>query len=144
MSDVAAVALRPVGNKDFVLVQLHPPGAKIMLHNGTAEEIIALLRAVAVEGFGVRLLLHSGVEGLDNGRRQGPGHVTDGELDDFPVRVGLAVSTDAPGHLAEEIAAGQLQVVVVDVCHENHSLSFKSAAAAAALVIRRSIASLVR
>ena len=57
------------------------------------------------------------VHSLDDSRGQGAGHVADGQPDDLGAGVGGGVGGDPAVDLGEEVAAGQLQIVLVDVGH---------------------------
>ena len=115
--DVAAVALGAVGDEDLIGGDVHTPGPVVVLGNGLPQEVVALLRAVAVEPLGGGHLVHRPVHGGGDGGGQRPGHVADAQPDQLPVRVGLAVGGHPPGDLGKQIAAGQLVVIGIDVCH---------------------------
>src|SRR5699024_8701815 len=86
--DVGQVALGAVADEDLVRLQLDAVPGVIALHS-LAEEVVALLGAVAVEARGGAHLGHSVLHGLDHAARQGPGHVPDAQPDDLALRVGF-------------------------------------------------------
>src|SRR5690606_30946941 len=111
--DVAAVALGAVGDEDFVGGDRAAAGGEIVLGNGFAQEGVALLGAIALEGGAVGHLVHAGVEGLDAGLRQGLGDVADAEADDRLVGIGGGEGVHALGDVGKEVAGLELQVVLV-------------------------------
>ena len=115
--DVAAVALRAVGDEDFVGVDLAAAGGVIVLLHGLAQERVTLLRAVALEGGALRHLVGRGMERLDAHRRQRLGDVTDAEADHRLGRIGGDVGADALGDVAKEVGRLELGVVFVDADH---------------------------
>ncbi len=88
-----------------------------MLGDGLAQKAVALLGAVAVEGFGGRQIVHRGVHGLHHRRRQGLGDVPDAHADERSLRVGLLVGGGAAGYFGEQVAAGQLLEMRVHMSH---------------------------
>jgi hypothetical protein len=68
-----------------------------VLGDGLAEEGVALLGAVALEGGAVRHLVGGGMEGLDAHRRERLGDVADAEADDGLAGVGGDVGAHALG-----------------------------------------------
>ena len=115
--DVAAVALGPVAHEDLVGGDRHPAGAVVVLGDQLGEELVAGLGAVAAEGLGARHLVDRLVERADHHGRQGPGDVADAEADDLGGGMGVLEGLHAPGDLDEEIAALELQIVLVDARH---------------------------
>ena len=63
--DVAAVALRAVGNENLVGVDLAAAGGVVVLGHRVAEERIALFGTIALERRAFRHLVGGGVERLD-------------------------------------------------------------------------------
>ena len=108
VADVAAVALGPVGDEELVGRYLHAQGRVVVGHDGLAQEIIALIGAVAHEGGLISHLRGGALQRGDAGRRQGQRHVADAELDDVGLRVRRGEGRRAPRHLGEEVAAGEL------------------------------------
>ena len=117
VANVAAVALGAVGDKDLLRLDVHAPGGVVVLGNGLPQEVVALLRAIAVEALEGAHLGDGLVHSLDDSRGQGAGHVADGQPDDLGAGVGGGVGGDPAVDLGEEVAAGQLQIVLVDVGH---------------------------
>ena len=86
--------------------------------DGVAEEVIALLGAIAVEALDGCEVVDGGMHGLDDGGDERTGHVTDAHLDELSLGMGLLVGRGAACDLGEEVTAGKLGVVEVYVCHE--------------------------
>ena len=116
--DVAAIALRTVGDED--LVGLDPAAARleIVLRDGLAQEGVALFGAVALERLAPAQFVGAGVQGRHAHGRQRLGDVADAEPDDRPLRVGLLKGGDAPGDVAEQIGGLQLGEIFVNADHE--------------------------
>jgi hypothetical protein len=81
------------------------------------QEVVALLRAVAAERLAPRHLVDRRVHRLDDRRREWLGDVADAEPDDVGVGVRGLVGADAAPDLGEQIACGQLGVMLVDARH---------------------------
>ena len=120
--DVAAVALGAVGNKH--LVRLDAESWEVVFYDFLDEEAVALLGPVAAEGLGCSHLVDRLVHGGDAGGRQGLRHVADAERDDVGCGILFLIVSDAVCDLAEEIAAGEFQIVFVDVSHGDSSCCF--------------------
>ena len=114
VADVAAVAFGAVGDENLVLGDLHAPGAEVVLCNGMAQELVALLRAVALEGLLAGHLVHRFMHGGDDRRDKRQGDVADTHFDELCLRVLRSVGGGAPGDLGEQVAAGQLLIIGVD------------------------------
>ncbi len=127
VADVAAIAFRTVGDEDLVDVHLHPARVEVVFADGLAQEIVALLRAVAVEGLGPRHVVDCRVHGLDHGGRERARDVADAHLHQLDIRVRLLERLRAPRYLGEKVAAGQLRVVLVHVGHVSALLAVRAA-----------------
>ena len=110
---VAYIALGPVGHKHLVLGQVNAQGLVVVLQNGIDQEIIAVVRAVAVEGFRPAHFQHGLFKRLHNGGGQGAGYVADAQTNQVRVRVLGAVFPDPPGDFGKQVAAGQLVIIGV-------------------------------
>ena len=119
--DAAAVALGPVGDKDLLRGELHPPGPVVVLHDGLEQEVIAPVGRVAPEGLRLSHLVHRLVHGLGDGRHQRQGHISDAQADKVPLRVLPGVGPHPAVDLRKQITARQLQKVVIDA-HTKTSL----------------------
>ena len=119
VEDVAAVALRAVGDKDFVVGDVEPAVAKIVLRDGLAEEVIALFGSVSAEGVAVAEFIDRFVQRLTAGRGEGFGHITDPAANDPAGRVGMSLgeSFDPPRNLGKEVAGFEFGIVFVEVGH---------------------------
>ena len=121
VADVAAVALGAVGDEDLLGLHVHAPGGVVVLGDGLPQEVVALLGAVTVEALKGAHLGNGLVHGLNDRGGQRAGHVADGQLDDLGLRMGGGVDGDPPGHLGKQVAAGELQEVLIYLCHMLHS-----------------------
>ncbi len=117
IADVAAVTLGTVGDEDLVGGNVHAAGREVVLDDGLAQEIVALFGAVAVESVDMGEVVNGGVHGLDNGRRERTRYVADAHLDELDVRMGRGEVGRTMGDLAEEVAAGEFLIVLVDCGH---------------------------
>ena len=115
--NIPTVALRAVGDENFVGVDLASAGGVVVGGDGLAEEGVALLRAVALEGGALGHFVRRGVHRLDAHGRERFGDVTDAEADDGLRRIGGNVGAHALGDIAEEIGGLELGVVFVDANH---------------------------
>ena len=127
VADVAAVALGAVGDKDLVGLDIHAPGGIVGLGNGLPQEIVALLGTVAVEALKGTHLIHRLVHGFNDSGGQRPGHITDAQTDHLGLGVLGGVSGQTAGDLRKQIAAGQLEEILV---HFGHSVPLLCAARA--------------
>ena len=121
--DVAAVALGAVADENLVRRDLDAAVRVVVLDDGFRQERVALLRAVAVERLSLRLIVDRLVHGLDADLRQRLRDIADAEADDVGIRVRFLVGGDTARDLREEIAARQLQIVIVNGSHRMKSSS---------------------
>ena len=119
--DVGQVALGAVADKDLAGLQLDAP-ARIIALDGLAQEIVALLGAVAVEAFGGAHLLDGGGHGLHHAFGQGTGDIPDAHADDVAAGMGLLVLGHPAVDLHKEIAFLQFAVMMVHL-HSQRVLS---------------------
>ncbi len=115
--NIPTVALRAVGDENFVGVDLAPAGGVVVGGDGLAEEGVALLRAVAFKCGALGHFVGRGVHRLDAHGRERFGDVTDAEADDGLRRIGGNVRAHALGDVAEEIGGLELGVIFVDANH---------------------------
>ena len=118
VADVAAVGLGAVGDEDLVVGDVDAAVVEVALGDGGAQEVVALLGAVAVERLSLRHVLDGGVHGLNDGRRKRARHVTDAHLDELGLGVRLGVRGGAARDFGEQVAAGEFLVIRVDLSHE--------------------------
>lgn len=111
--DVGGVALGSVVDEYLVLVEVYAAGEEVALHDGLAQEVVAVLRAVAAEGVDVAHLVGGLLHGLHHGRRQGAGHVANAEADDALLGMRHLEGRDALGDVGEEVAARKTEVIFV-------------------------------
>lgn len=119
VQDVAGVALGAVGDEDFVGVDVEAAGFEIVVGDGVAEEVVALLGAITFEGFGNALFVDGIVHGIADGFGEGFGDITNAASDEAfgTLGVGFIEDFDATGDFREEVSGFQLEVVFVDVGH---------------------------
>ena len=125
IEDVAAIAFGAVADENFIVGNLHSPVAKIIFGNRGAQPVVALLRAIALEGFAHGHFVHGPVHGGNHGRRQRFGHVADAAADEAfgRIGVGLAKSFHPPADFREQIPGLEFQVMIIEKCHV--SLEFR-------------------
>jgi hypothetical protein len=87
--DIAVVALGAVADKNFIRGNISPPGLEIMAGNFFPQKFIPLFGTVAPKRFSVGHFVYSPVEGLNAGRGQGAGDITDAQFNHLPLRVRL-------------------------------------------------------
>lgn len=90
--DAGDVCFRTVTDEDFVKIEVDASRFIVTVDDGLAEEVIALFRTVAAEGFGFAHFVDGFMHGVDDGRCQGTGDVTDAETDDIRFRMCFGVS----------------------------------------------------
>jgi hypothetical protein len=130
LEERACIGLAAVGEEDLVGVHPDAAGAEVALDDRVPDEVVPGCGPVAPERGPVREFVGGRVHRGDRGGRQRLGHVSHAAADDArgERRVALGERTDAARDLGEEVARGQLQVVVVD---ERHDRSCAGAACAA-------------
>ena len=119
IEDVAAIAFRAVADKNLVVGDVQPAAAEIVLRDGCAQPFVALLRAVALEGFAHGHFVHGVMQGRDDGGRQRLGHVANAAADDAlgGVGIGVAKGFDAPADFRKEVAGFEFEKIVVELGH---------------------------
>ena len=111
--EVTRIGLRTVINEDLVDIKVDATWQEVVLQDGLAQEVIALLRAIAVESLGGSHLVDSLMHSLSNGRTQRLGDVADAETDDVGTWVHHLESVDLLGDVGEQVVV--LEVQEVDV-----------------------------
>ena len=109
--EVAGVALCAVVDEDLVDVEMDASGQEVVLENGLAEEVVALLGAVAAEALGGGHLVDGAVHGLGDGGTEGLGDVADAEADDVGAGVHDLEGIDLLGNVGEQVVLLQVQEV---------------------------------
>ena len=117
VKDVAAVALRSVGDKDLVGADVAAAGLEVMGCDRFTQPAVALLRAIAVEAFGGSHLIDGLFHRLAAGQWQRLGDITDPKPNQCRIRIGAAERFDAPCNFREQVARLELEVVAVDLHH---------------------------
>ena len=118
IADVAAVALRPVGDKDLRILQMHA-GGPVGIPDGEAQEIIGAvgLLAVAPERILAPHLLRGLMHRLNHGRRQRQRHIPNPQPDQRHGRILGGKGPGTPANFREQVAPGQLLVIDINLCH---------------------------
>ena len=118
--------LAPSETKIFVRGDFCPVGLVVVSDYGLAQEIVALIGPVAHEGGLVGHLVRGALERVHAGAGQRQRDVAYAELYEPLAGVCLAVSGGTARYLREEIATGELQIVLVEFKHCTPSVnSFK-------------------
>src|SRR4030095_4253721 len=109
--------LSAIADEDLVDADLHPARAEIVGRDRRAQELVADVRTVALEGLAPRHVVGGLVNSANDGRGQGLGHVADPQIDQANVgmRVGehLRPATD----LGEQVVLVEVQVELVEAGH---------------------------
>ena len=116
--DVAAVALRAVGNEDLVGGDVHPAILEVRFCDCLAEEAIALLGTVAVERLALCDVVDGLVHRLCHCGRQRLRDIADAETDDLCGWIFLLKTLHAVCDFGEKIAGLDFEVVFVDANHD--------------------------
>ena len=111
--EVACIALRTVVDKHLVETEAHAARGEVVLQNSFAQEVVALLRAVAPETVGGGHLVDGLVHGLDHGRAERLCDVANAERDDVGLRVHHLEDIDLLGNVSEQVVVLQIQEVDV-------------------------------
>ena len=119
VEDVAGIAFAAVGDENLIGFHVDAAGLEVVFGDGVAQEIVALLRAIATEGGAVAHFIDGLVHGRAHGLWQRFGHVADAAADQAFGRlgVGLGENPHATGDFGEEVTGFELVVVFVDVGH---------------------------
>lgn len=120
--DAGNIRFRTVTDEDFVKIEVDAPCFIVTVDDGLAEEVIALFRTVAAEGFGFAHFVDGFMHGVDDGRCQGTGDVADAETDDIRFRMCFGVSFYFLCNRRKEVISGEFQVVFIYVSHKWTSL----------------------
>ena len=85
-----------------------------------AQPFVALLRAVAFEGFARGHFVHGLVHRGDDGGRQRLGHIADAAADEAfgGFRIRVAKRLHAPADFGKQIAGFEFEIIVVEKCHK--------------------------
>ncbi len=91
----------------------------MVFDDGVAEEFVALLRAVAVEGFAVRLFVDPFMHGFHHSLREGFSDVADTTANDASglVWIGFRVGFDASGDFRKEVTCFEFEEIRIDRGH---------------------------
>ena len=94
-----------------------------------AQEFVADVRAVALEGLAAGHLVGGLVHGADDGGRQRLGHVADAEVDQADVGMGVGERLRPAPDLGEQIVLVEVQVRLVEAGHDVRTRGSRPAAA---------------
>ena len=117
----AGIWLTSVRNKDLVRCDSDTALPEITLHDGLADKVIAGGGTIATERRAIGEFLDRCVHGGNDRGRKWLSDIADTAADDLFRNggIGLCEHGHAAGDFGEQVAGGQLQVVVVDDCHES-------------------------
>ena len=111
--EITGVALRTVIHKDFVDVKVNATGTEVVLQDGFAQEVIALLRTVSAEALLGTHFMGSLVHRLYNSGCQGLCHITNTQR----YHVGLGMhhleSVHLLGNISEQVVLLQVQEMYI-------------------------------
>ena len=122
IQNVADVRLGAVGYKDLVQLQLGVAHCIVCL-NGFLQEIITLLRTVAVEGLLLALLVNGCMHGVNGNLRQRQGDITDAQTDDLLVRMCCGVVRNLLRNRGEQIALRDVGKIMIHFHRFQNSFS---------------------
>ena len=105
--NVAAVALSPVTDEDFLDIQFNAMPGVIFL-DGFLKESIALFRTIPSEGFFMSHFFHSLCHGSDDGGGQRERYISNAHLDDFLFWVCFTESPYPCSNICKQVAFLQL------------------------------------
>ena len=89
------------------------------------QEVIALLRAIATEGFLHAHLSNSLAHCFYNAGSQGTGHVADAQANDFFVRMSGCISANLVRNISEKIGFLEITIVFVYISHLKYKPPFE-------------------
>src|SRR5439155_13957052 len=102
---------------DLVDGDLHAARAEVVGRDLGAQELVADVGAVALEGLAPRHVVRGPVNRAHDGRGQGLGHVTDAEIDQANVGMRVGEHLRPAPDLGEEIVLIEVQVELVESGH---------------------------
>ena len=124
VQNISAIAFRTVGDKDFIVGNLEPAIAIVILRDGAPQKLVTLLGAVSVKRVAPAHLIHRFMQGGNGRRRQRFGDITDATMNQprRRLRIPFAKDFDAPGDFRKKIARFQFQIMIVQVGHGDWSV----------------------
>ena len=117
----AGIWLTSVGNKDLVGRDSNAAITEITLHDGLADKVITSGGAIATERRAIGEFIDRCVHGRNDRGWKRLSDIADAAADDLFRNGGVRLCEHghATGDFGEQVAGGQLQVVVVDECHRS-------------------------
>ena len=112
--NITGVALGTIVHEDLVDIQVDATRQEVVLQNGLAQEVVALLRTIAVESLSGAHLVGSLVHRLNHGRTQRLGDVTNTHGDDVGLGVHHFEGVHLLGNICKQIVAWQFQEMFVN------------------------------
>lgn len=106
--DAGDVGLGAIADEDFVQIEVDAARLVVAVDDSLTEEVIALFRTVAAEGFGFAHFVDGLVHGVDDSRGQGTGDVADAEADDIRFRMCFGISFNFFAMVAKDSCRGVL------------------------------------
>ena len=110
---VACVALSTVVNEDLVSVEVDATRQEVVLQNGLAQEVVALLGTVAAETLGGGHLVDSPVHRLDDGRTEWLCDIANTKRYDIDLGMHHLEGIDLLGDVGEKVVVLEVQEVNV-------------------------------
>ena len=123
VENVAAVALRAIGDEDLVGTDVAAASLEIVFGNRLPQPSVTLLRAVTVEAFGGAHRIDGALHRLAAGQGQRFGHIADSQTDQRSVGVGGAEGLHPAADFGEQVARLELEVAAVDLHHGTGGVS---------------------
>ena len=105
--DAGDIGLGAIADEDFVQIEVDAARLVVAVDDSLTEEVIALFRTVAAEGFGFAHFVDGLVHGVDDSRGQGTGDVADAEADDIRFRMCFGISFNFFCNGCKKIVAGE-------------------------------------
>ena len=120
IQDIAAVGLCAVGDKDLIIFKTYAE-PRIVLPQGILQELIPLLRAVAVEGLRLSLLFGSLHHGGNHAFCQRSRHIPDAHPDHVGFRVCLLIFLHPAVYLRKEVIRLKRCEIRIYLCSHTHA-----------------------
>ena len=111
--NVTRVALGTVVDEHLVAVEMDAARKEVVAQDGVAQEVVAVLGAVAAEGGFDSHLVGSLMHGLDDGGAKRLRDVANAKADDAHLGMLGLEGVNALGHIGEKVAPRKLQIMFV-------------------------------
>ena len=101
------ICLGAIADEDFVQIEVDATRLVVAIDDGLTEEVIALFRTIATEGFGFAHFVDGFVHSVDDSRGQGTSYVANAEADDIRFRMCFGISFNFFCNRRKKIVAGE-------------------------------------